>query len=103
MPEASTVASDIAVGSLGSAFTASLNQLPNSANGSSAAVKSPDVNCAGCLMEVVSVIGSLDCVRPLSSCSPRRGQADPGQAYISDTYIRHGDALAYRRSGRRAP
>src|ERR1700724_541251 len=48
----------MALGSLGSAFTASANHSPNSANGSSAAVKSPDVKGAGCLMEVVSVIWS---------------------------------------------
>src|SRR6202161_4861066 len=48
----------MALGSLGSAFTASANHSPNSANGSSAAVKSPDVKGAGCLMDVVSVIGS---------------------------------------------
>src|ERR1700721_713000 len=57
-PSASTGASDIALGSLGSAFTASANHAANSANGSSAAVKSPDVKGVGCLMEVVSVIWS---------------------------------------------
>src|SRR5258707_9928388 len=55
-PSVSTVASDMALGSLGSAFTASANQSPNSAKGSSASVKSPDVNGVGCLMEVVSAI-----------------------------------------------
>src|SRR5258708_17273662 len=51
-PSASTVASDIALGSLGSAFKASANESPNSASGSSASVKSPDGNGVGCLMEV---------------------------------------------------
>src|SRR3954452_4807496 len=62
-PSASTVASDMALGSFGSAFTASANQSPNSANGSSAAVKSPDVNGVGCLMEVVSVISGVSELR----------------------------------------
>src|SRR3982074_1927064 len=53
----------MALGSLGSAFTASASHSPNSANGSSAAVKSPDVNTAGCLMQVVSVIRSSE-LRP---------------------------------------
>src|SRR5258708_17741161 len=61
---ASTVASDIALGSLGSAFTASANQSPNSANGSSASVKSPDVNGVGCLMEVVSAISGVPELHP---------------------------------------
>src|SRR6266436_2506915 len=86
-PSASTVASDIALGSLGSAFTASANQSPNSANGSSASVKSPDVNGVGCLMEVVSAISGVpSCIRPRSRarCSARIGLP----------YIGHGDALA---------
>src|ERR1700690_4184111 len=69
-PVSSTVASDMALGSLGSAFTASANHSPNSANGSSAAVKSPDVNAAGCLMEVVSVIvGSSELRPPAVNCA----------------------------------
>src|SRR6266403_6182734 len=63
-PSASTVASDMALGSLGSAFTASANQSPNSANGSSASVKSPDVNGVGCLMEVVSAISGVPELHP---------------------------------------
>src|SRR5258705_3797565 len=63
-PSASTVASDIALGSLGSAFTASANQSPNSAKGSSASVKSPDVNGVGCLMEVVSAISRSPDLHP---------------------------------------
>src|SRR5262245_55291702 len=47
-PSASTVASDMAVGSRGSPFTASSNQAANSRNGSSASVKSPVVNQVGC-------------------------------------------------------
>jgi hypothetical protein len=53
-PSASTVDSAMALGSLGSDFTASANQSANSANGSSAAVKSPDVKGEWCLMDVVS-------------------------------------------------
>ena len=45
-PPASTVASDIAVGSRGSLCVASSNQAANSRNGSSASVKSPVVNQA---------------------------------------------------------
>src|SRR4051794_17608319 len=47
-PSASTVASDMAVGSRGSPRAASSNQAANSRNGSSAAVKSPVVNQVGC-------------------------------------------------------
>src|SRR2546430_14566845 len=54
----------MALGSLGSAFTASANQSPNSANGSSASVKSPDVNGVGCLMEVVSAISGVPELHP---------------------------------------
>src|SRR5437762_14013904 len=54
----------MALGSVGSAFTASANQSPNSANGSSASVKSPDVNGAGCLMEVVSAISGVPELHP---------------------------------------
>src|SRR5688572_17942478 len=50
-PPASTVASDIAVGSRGSHRVASSNQAANSRNGSSASVKSPVVNQVGCLIE----------------------------------------------------
>src|SRR5436305_12551456 len=46
----------MALGSLGSDLHASANHSANSAKGSSAAVKSPDVNGVGCLMSVVSVI-----------------------------------------------
>src|SRR5258708_25915184 len=63
-PSASTVGRHIALGSLGSAFTASANQSPNSANGSSASVKSPDVNGVGCLMEVVSAISGVPELHP---------------------------------------
>src|ERR1700753_1673688 len=95
-PESSTVANDIALGSLGSTFTASANHSANSANGSSAVVKSPDVNGVGCWMEVVSVMsGDPNCVRPkLSACH----RSDVGSPYIG-----HADALAYRRSGPLAP
>src|SRR5215470_18384962 len=55
-PSASTVASAIASGSLGSAFPASSNQVANSRNGSSALVKSPLLNQAGCSIGVVSDI-----------------------------------------------
>src|ERR1700682_6652450 len=96
MPSVSTVASDIAVGSLGSAFTASANQSPNSANGASAAVKAPDVKGVGCLMEVVSVISGVpNCFRPRPVARYR--------PYIGSPYIRHGGALAYRRLGPRGP
>src|SRR5437868_13095502 len=54
----------MALGSLGSAFTASAIQSPNSANGSSASVKSPDVNGVGCLMEVVSAISGVPELHP---------------------------------------
>src|SRR5713226_5192139 len=47
-PSASTVASAMASGSLGSACLASSNQAANSRNGSSASVKSPLVNQVGC-------------------------------------------------------
>src|SRR5688572_1526449 len=50
-PPASTVASDIAVGSRGSHLVASSNQAANSRNGSSASMKSPVVNQVGCLIE----------------------------------------------------
>src|SRR5215475_476566 len=55
-PSASTVASDMAVGSRGSPFTASSNQAANSRNGSSASVKSPVVNQVGCSIGGESVI-----------------------------------------------
>src|SRR5277367_3544313 len=58
----------MAVGSFGSDFVASANHSPNSANGSSAAVKSPDVKGVGCLMEVVSVIWSPKLHRPVARC-----------------------------------
>src|SRR5216683_1935100 len=47
-PAASTVASDIAVGSRGSLRAASSNHAANNRSGSSAAVKSPVVNQVGC-------------------------------------------------------
>src|SRR5260370_41958596 len=47
-PSASTVASDMAVGSRGSLALASSNQAANSRKGSSASVKSPLVNQVGC-------------------------------------------------------
>src|SRR5215213_11693434 len=56
MPSGSTVASDIAVGSRGSPFTASSNQACHSRNGSSACVKSPLVNHVGCSIGAVSDI-----------------------------------------------
>src|SRR5262245_24323078 len=55
-PSASTVASDMAVGSRGSARTASSNHAANSRKGSSAWVKSPDVNQSGCLIGAESDI-----------------------------------------------
>src|SRR5882672_1339891 len=55
-PSASTVASDMAVGSRGSPRAASSNQAANSRNGSSAWVKSPDVNQVGCSIGTVSDI-----------------------------------------------
>src|SRR5690348_14970253 len=92
-PESSTVANDIALGSFGSAFTASANQSANSANGSSAAVKSPDVNGVGCWMEVVSVMpGDSICI-----CLQPRARYGPG---IGTPYIGHGGDLAYPGSGR---
>src|SRR5205823_13742909 len=57
LPILSTVASVIAVGSFGSALTASLNHSENSRNGSVLSVKSPDVNEFRSLMEVESAIG----------------------------------------------
>src|SRR6201985_978796 len=92
-PESSTVANDIALGSLGSALTASANHSANRANGSSAAVKSPDVNGVGCWMDVVSVMpGDSVCI-----CLQSRAHYRPG---IGTPYIGHGRALAYPGSGR---
>src|ERR1700730_13670771 len=54
----------MALGSLGSDLHASANHSANSAKGSSALVKSPDVNWLGCLMEVVSVICRSPELRP---------------------------------------
>src|ERR1700710_1214389 len=90
-PDASTVASDMALGSLGSDLHASANHSANSAKGSWASVKSPDVNWVGCLMSVVSVI-----LPEFSSCVPRF-RARCGQCGVQ-AYIGHGRALAYRRS-----
>src|SRR6478672_11462206 len=56
IPSASTVASDIAVGSRGSPFTASSNHACQSRRGSSACVKSPLVNHVGCSIPEVSDI-----------------------------------------------
>src|SRR4051812_2340095 len=56
MPSSATVASDIAVGSRGSPFTASSNQACHSRSGSSAWVKSPLVNHVGCSIGAVSDI-----------------------------------------------
>src|SRR5262245_41873875 len=61
-PSASTVASDMAVGSRGSPLAASSNQAPNSRSGSSASVKSPDVNQLGCLIGAESDILRSTCV-----------------------------------------
>src|SRR5262249_41417664 len=59
-PSASTVASAIASGSLGSAFLASSNQAANRRSGSSASVKSPLLNQVGCSIGTVSdIIGGL--------------------------------------------
>src|SRR5947208_3627966 len=51
-------------GPFGTAFTASANQSANSANGCSAAVKSPDVNGAACLMDVVPVMSAVPVAYP---------------------------------------
>src|SRR5436190_4024251 len=59
MPSGSTVASDMAVGSRGSDFTASSNQACHSRNGSSACVKSPLVNHVGCSIGAVSDIHKI--------------------------------------------
>src|SRR5688572_19854376 len=56
MPSLSTVASVMALPSAGSDLNASLSHSENSANGSSAAVKSPDVNEFAVLLMVVSVM-----------------------------------------------
>src|SRR5205823_11581315 len=56
IPSPSTVASDIAVGSRGSPFTASSNQACQRRKGSSAPVKSPVVNHVGCSIGAVSDI-----------------------------------------------
>src|SRR3954453_9866800 len=56
IPAGSTVASDIAVGSRGSPFTASANQACHSRKGSSAWVKSPLVNHVWCSIPAVSDI-----------------------------------------------
>src|SRR5438067_930485 len=56
IPSRSTVASDMAVGSRGSPFTASSNQACQSRKGSSASVKSPLVNHIGCSIGAVSDI-----------------------------------------------
>src|SRR5437660_232410 len=66
----STVASAMALGSLGSPLTASANHSANSANGSSAAVKSPSVNAVGCLMELVSVISEFRVAFARGSVTP---------------------------------
>src|SRR5262249_37218526 len=58
-PSASTVASAIASGSLGSAFLASSNQAANSRNGSSASVKSPLLNQVGCSIGTDIIEGFL--------------------------------------------
>src|SRR5262249_61322586 len=55
-PAASTVASDIAVGSRGSLRAASSNHAANNRSGSSASVKSPVVNQVGCSIGVDSDI-----------------------------------------------
>src|SRR5262249_15399931 len=60
MPVASTVASAIAVGSDGSLRAASSNHAENSANGSSASVKLPDINEFAFSMEVHSRHGIRD-------------------------------------------
>jgi surface antigen len=56
IPSGSTVASDMAVGSRGSPFTASSNQACQRRKGSSACVKSPLVNHVGCSIGAVSDI-----------------------------------------------
>src|SRR5580700_8874363 len=59
-PSASTVASAMASGSLGSACLASSNQVAKSRNGSSASVKSPLLNQVGCSIGTVSdILGGL--------------------------------------------
>src|SRR4051812_43001500 len=56
MPSGATVASDMALGSRGSDFTASSNQACQSRKGSSACVKSPLVNHVGASIGAVSDI-----------------------------------------------
>src|SRR5687768_6695410 len=65
MPSWSTVASVMALPSAGSDLKASLSHSENSVNGSSAVVKSPDVNEFGVLLMVVSLmcLECLGCVR----------------------------------------
>src|SRR5437899_7858677 len=73
-PSASTVASDIAVGSRGSLAFASSNQAANSRRGSSACVKSPLVNQLGCSIgadsdiarsvQVVALVASIQSRQP---------------------------------------
>ena len=89
------VARAIALGSFGSLACASANHSANRANGFSAAVKSPDVNLVGCLMEAVSVMfGVPRCV----GHQPRV----PGDLCVGQAYIRQAAALAYRAYARQA-
>src|SRR5947207_13985297 len=70
IPFASTVASDIAVGSRGPPFTASSNQACHNRKGSSVSVKSPLVNHVGCSIGAVSDIHKTLSLR--AARAPRR-------------------------------
>src|SRR5260370_2495070 len=72
-PSASTVASDMAVGSRGSLRVASSNQAANSRRGSSASVKSPLVNQVGCFIGADSdILRSAQVVASAASAQSRR-------------------------------
>jgi hypothetical protein len=72
IPSGPTVASDIAFGSRGSAFTASSNQACHSRKGSSASVKSPLVNHVGCSIGAVSDIAQKTFTFRATPRLPRR-------------------------------
>src|SRR5882757_2709609 len=71
-PSGSTVASDIALGSRGSDFTASANQVWNRPKGSSAMVKSPLVNHVGASIGAVSDIAHKTMKFRATTLVPRR-------------------------------
>src|ERR1700716_2471515 len=93
-PSASTVASDMAVGSRGSRRLASSNQAANSRKGSSASVKSPLVNQVGCSIGPDSdMLGSILALMP-SSLSRRSGyKGRPRRWHVALKRLRAGACL----------